>query len=178
MREFTPKEIECLMATWMGARGMDEEQLRAHNRACARYIIHDIPGLAKGLLSDGESVPDLERHCTGLKELISDLAVCEGKGLLQGRHSKALLKEYFAFPHVDIAYLLRKTGVLDSEGAESIERACAEALAAHPKAVEEYLAGKQKALGALVGAVKKQVKADPKDIQDCLARLAGQQKQG
>ena len=161
----------------MGERGMDEEQLKARARAIARYIIHDIPGLAKGLLSEGESVQDLERHCTGLKELLSDLAVCEGKGLLQGRHSKALLREYFAFPHVDIALLLRKTGVLDSEGAEIVERACAQALAEHPKALEEYLSGKQKALGALVGAVKKQVKADPKEIQDCLARLAVQQKQ-
>ena len=58
----------------------------------------------------------------------------------------------------------------------AIEKLVEEALAANPKAVEEFRAGKEKALNALAGQVMKasKGKANPAQVQDILRqKLAG-----
>lgn len=55
----------------------------------------------------------------------------------------------------------------------AIEEACKEAIANNPKAVEDYRAGKGKALGAMVGYVMKVTKgkANPGLVNEILAKL-------
>ena len=54
--------------------------------------------------------------------------------------------------------------------------ACAQAIAANPKMVSDYLGGKEKVIGALIGAVMKATKgkADPSAAQELLIRLMRQ----
>ena len=58
----------------------------------------------------------------------------------------------------------------------ALAQACSNAVAANPKAVEDYRSGKKKAIGALVGSVMKQLsgKADPQETARVLEDLLKQ----
>jgi aspartyl-tRNA(Asn)/glutamyl-tRNA(Gln) amidotransferase subunit B len=94
-----------------------------------------------------------------------------------GRASTGAARQVFealvADPTKDAAGLLASLGLEQLSDAGAIEAACREALAANAKAVAEYRAGKEKALGAVVGAVMKQTagRANPAVVQETLRRL-------
>ena len=72
--------------------------------------------------------------------------------------------------------VIERDGLKQVSDVGAIEKLVEEALAANPKAVEEFRAGKEKALNALAGQVMKasQGKANPAQVQDILRqKLAG-----
>jgi aspartyl-tRNA(Asn)/glutamyl-tRNA(Gln) amidotransferase subunit B len=69
-----------------------------------------------------------------------------------------------------------QSGVQQISDTGALERIVEEVLAANPKSVEEFRAGKEKAFNALVGQVMKAAKgkANPQQVNDLLRRkLAG-----
>jgi aspartyl-tRNA(Asn)/glutamyl-tRNA(Gln) amidotransferase subunit B len=80
-----------------------------------------------------------------------------------------------ANPNKSAAALLAELGLEQVSDPAAIEAACREALDANAKAVAEYRAGKEKALGAVVGQVMKKTggRANPAMVQETLRRLLG-----
>ena len=73
------------------------------------------------------------------------------------------------------AVIIKEEGLAQVSDTGLIERAAEKAIAANPAAVAEFKAGKQKALGALVGAVMKETggKANPKIVNEILLKKLG-----
>ena len=71
--------------------------------------------------------------------------------------------------------IVKEKGLVQVSDTGLIEKAVEKAIAANPAAVAEFKAGKQKALGALVGAVMKETggKANPKVVNEILLKKLG-----
>jgi aspartyl-tRNA(Asn)/glutamyl-tRNA(Gln) amidotransferase subunit B len=93
------------------------------------------------------------------------------KGTVSGKTAKDVLQEMAATGKTaDV--IVKEKGLTQVSDAGLIETAVEKAMAANPVAVAEFKAGKQKALGALVGAVMKETggKANPKIVNEILCR--------
>ncbi len=94
-----------------------------------------------------------------------------------GRASNTAAKQVFAAlverPDRTPEALLQELGLEQISDAGAIEALCREVLAAHAKAVAEFRAGKEKALGAVVGQVMKRSagRANPALVQETLRRV-------
>jgi len=93
------------------------------------------------------------------------------QGTLSGKTAKDVLQEMAATGKTAEA-IVKEKGLTQVSDTGLIEKAVEKAIAANPTAVAEFKAGKQKALGALVGAVMKETggKANPKVVNEILHR--------
>ncbi|MDD5226254.1 MAG: Asp-tRNA(Asn)/Glu-tRNA(Gln) amidotransferase subunit GatB [Candidatus Omnitrophica bacterium] len=93
------------------------------------------------------------------------------KGTVSGKIAKDVLQEMAATGKTaDV--IVKEKGLTQVSDTGLIEKAVEKAIAANPVAVAEFKAGKQKALGALVGAVMKETggKANPKVVNEILQK--------
>ncbi len=98
-------------------------------------------------------------------------------GTISGKAAKELLKEVARGDSVsgDVDELVERKGLRQISDTGALEEAVAEILAANPKLVEDYRAGKEKAFNALVGQVMKATKGkgNPQEVNRILReRLA------
>jgi aspartyl-tRNA(Asn)/glutamyl-tRNA(Gln) amidotransferase subunit B len=96
------------------------------------------------------------------------------KGTLSGKIAKDVFQEMAASGKAADA-IVKEKGLTQVSDTGLIEKAVEKAIAANPTAVAEFKAGKQKALGALVGAVMKETggKANPKVVNEILIKKLG-----
>ena len=96
------------------------------------------------------------------------------KGTLSGKSAKEVLQEMAATGKT-AELIVKEKGLTQVSDTGLIEKAVEKAIAANPTAVAEFKAGKQKALGALVGAVMKETggKANPKVVNEILLKKLG-----
>lgn len=170
-RPFTQRETSAITSSLFGPKALDPASLVTFNRAVARLITQEAVPMLRDVAYDGVTVSEIEDWLPGITELIQDLAVCEASGSIMPRHSKAIMRRFHETPGLDLPALLRETDALAGVDSQTLLDACKTALANDQKACDEFLAGKQKAIGSLVGAVLKAVKADPKEVRDELLRL-------
>jgi aspartyl-tRNA(Asn)/glutamyl-tRNA(Gln) amidotransferase subunit B len=93
------------------------------------------------------------------------------KGTVSGKTAKEVLQEMAATGKTaDV--IVKDKGLTQVSDTGLIEKAVEKAIAANPAAVAEFKAGKQKALGALVGFVMKETggKANPKIVNEILIK--------
>lgn len=106
-----------------------------------------------------------------------DLAALVGliqKGTISGKIAKTVFEEMFASGK-DPETIVKEKGLVQISDESAIAKLCDEAISGNPKAVAEFKAGKEQALGSLVGAVmkKSQGKANPQLVNKMLKeRLA------
>jgi aspartyl-tRNA(Asn)/glutamyl-tRNA(Gln) amidotransferase subunit B len=93
------------------------------------------------------------------------------QGTLSGKTAKDVLQEMAATGKA-AEVIVKEKGLTQVSDTGLIEKAVEKAIAANPAAVAEFKAGKQKALGALVGAVMKETggKANPKIVNEILMK--------
>jgi aspartyl-tRNA(Asn)/glutamyl-tRNA(Gln) amidotransferase subunit B len=93
------------------------------------------------------------------------------QGTLSGKTAKDVLQE-MAATGKSAESIVQEKGLTQVSDTGLIEKAVEKAIAANPAAVAEFKAGKQKALGALVGAVMKETggKANPKVVNEILLK--------
>ncbi len=93
------------------------------------------------------------------------------QGTISGKTAKDVLQEMAATGKM-AEVIVKEKGLVQVSDAGLIEKAVEKAIAANPAAVAEFKAGKQKALGALVGAVMKETggKANPKVVNELLGK--------
>lgn len=109
---------------------------------------------------------DLEYYHYGFKDLLGDIAACLYTKALQPRHAKKIIEDcWHKYCGYDLTQYLIETKLLDEVEGDALLTIVREAMAANPKACEQFKAGKEKAVGAVVGAVMKKQKADPITIQ-------------
>jgi aspartyl-tRNA(Asn)/glutamyl-tRNA(Gln) amidotransferase subunit B len=96
------------------------------------------------------------------------------KGTISGKTAKDVLQE-MAETGKAADGIVKEKGLVQVSDTGLIEKAVEKAIAANPTAVAEFKAGKQKALGALVGAVMKETggKANPKLVNEILINKLG-----
>lgn len=96
------------------------------------------------------------------------------KNTISGKIAKKVFKEMWTNPDAP-EKIVKDKGLVQITDTGAIEKAVAAAIAASPKAVEEYKGGKKKALGALVGQVMKATKgkANPQMVNKMLVAKLG-----
>jgi len=96
------------------------------------------------------------------------------KGTISGKIAKEVYREMFETGK-NAETIVKEKGLTQVSDTGLIEKAVEKAIAANPAAVSEFKAGKQKALGALVGFVMKETggKANPKLVNEILINKLG-----
>jgi aspartyl-tRNA(Asn)/glutamyl-tRNA(Gln) amidotransferase subunit B len=91
------------------------------------------------------------------------------KGTISGKIGKAVFAEMFATGK-DPAAIVKEKGLVQISDESALAKYCDEAIGENPQAVAEYRSGKERAIGALVGAVMKKSKgqANPQIVNKLL----------
>jgi aspartyl-tRNA(Asn)/glutamyl-tRNA(Gln) amidotransferase subunit B len=103
---------------------------------------------------------------------IVELVDAVDNGTISGSAAKSVLEEMVSTGKAAPAIIAEK-GMAQISDDAAIERYVKEAMEKNPKAIEDFKAGKQQALGAIVGYVMKQTKgqANPGKTQEILKRF-------
>ncbi len=133
-------------------------------KLCANWVMVELSGaLNKAGLEIGQS-PVSARQLAGLLRRIAD-------GTISGKIGKQVF-ELMWQSGKDADTLIEEKGLKQITDTGAIERIIDEILAANPKQVEQYRAGKDKLFGFFVGQVMKatQGKANPKQVNELLRK--------
>jgi len=121
----------------------------------------------------------IDEYHYGITEVISGCAVGLKLGVLQHHHVKKIINDCWKHPYVGYGLIqyLNETKILDEIGGSELDAILDEIVVGNTKVCAEIRAGKDKAIGALVGQVMKRCKADPAVVKELLfskIRGAGQ----
>jgi len=140
----------------------------------AKLLLNDVVTL---LRDEGTEIHELEEYHYGMTQLIADCALLQAHGYIESRHVKKILKDCWNYPYVgfDLVQYAHASKIFDEASGDSlmIEVRAVLADVNYAKTVEQVKGGRDKAIGALVGAVMKKVKGDPKQIKEMLASEMG-----
>ena len=135
----------------------------ADPKLAANWIMGD---LAKNLNEDGIDITKSPVSAERLGKMIGLIM----KDMISGKIAKKVFKEMWTNED-EPEKIVKDKGLVQITDTGAIEAAVDAAIAANPKAVEEYKGGKKKAIGALVGQVMKATrgKANPQMVNKMLA---------
>lgn len=135
----------------------------ADPKLAANWIMGD---LAKNLNEDGIDIAKSPVSAERLGKMIGLIM----KDTISGKIAKKVFKEMWTNED-EPEKIVKDKGLVQITDTGAIEAAVDAAIAANPKAVEEYKGGKKKAIGALVGQVMKATrgKANPQMVNKMLA---------
>lgn len=125
-----------------------------------------ITGEVMRLLSDTGTLPE-DLYLDANK--LADIIIMVQDGVINRNSAKTVLSELFQ-NGIDPRLYVEEHGLTMIQCDDEIDTAVTEALAANPKSVEDYLSGKEKAYGFLVGQAMKNLKgkSDPKAVNRIL----------
>ncbi len=136
----------------------------ADAKSAANWIMSD---LSKNLNAENLTIENSPVDAKRLAEMILLIQ----KGTISGKIAKTVFAEMWksADPPEKI---VKDKGLVQITDTGEIEKIVDEVIAKNPKAVEEYRAGKKKAIGALVGQIMKATrgKANPQLVNELLAK--------
>ena len=137
-------------------------KLSGRPQAAGNWIANDLLrelGAARMALADCKVRP---AHVAGLIKLVED-------GVISSSIAKEVFVEMFQTGEAPDALVVRK-GLKQSTDLGELEQWCAAAIAANPKSVTDFKAGKENAINAMKGFVMKQSKgkANPKLVDEIL----------
>ena len=133
-------------------------------KIAANWIMGD---LSKNLNADNLTI---EQSPVDAKRLAKMILLID-KGTISGKIAKTVFVEMWKSPD-DPEKIVKDKGLVQITDTSAIEGIVDEVIANNPKAVEEYKAGKKKAIGALVGQIMKATKgkANPQMVNQLLAK--------
>lgn len=139
--------------------------LSGEPKRTANWLIVDTQQLLKESGKDPEDMVFSAAHLAALVKMAAD-------NKISSNSAKAIFAEMFENDCDPEAYAAEK-GLLIVRDENALKEAVEKAIAANPKAIEDYRGGKKKALGALVGFVMKETrgKADPAEINKLLISM-------
>ncbi|MDN0081191.1 Asp-tRNA(Asn)/Glu-tRNA(Gln) amidotransferase subunit GatB [Crenobacter sp. SG2305] len=178
-----PGQMKVRFAENFGVSAYDANLLTS-SYALARYFEAVAAATGQGKLAanwiNGELAASLNRD--GLDIAQSPLSAERLAGLVvriaDGTVSSKLAKQVFEAmwgSELSADEVIERDGLKQVSDVGAIEKMVDEAIAANPKAVEEFRAGKEKALNALAGQVMKasKGKANPAQVQEILKQKLG-----
>jgi aspartyl-tRNA(Asn)/glutamyl-tRNA(Gln) amidotransferase subunit B len=136
-------------------------------KAAANWITGELSAALNRAETGIESSPIQAEQLAGLLKRIAD-------GTLSGKMAKEVFEAMWSGEGSADA-VIEKRGLKQLSDSGEIEKIVDDVLAANPKSVEEFRAGKEKAFNALVGQVMKasKGKANPAQVNDILKRKLG-----
>ncbi len=136
-------------------------------RACANWVLGELSALLNRLEVEADASPVPARALAGLVKRVLD-------GTVSGKTAKDVF-EAMAAGEGEADAIIGKRGLRQISDAGAIETLVDQVLAANPKLVEDWRAGKEKAFNALVGQVMKasQGKANPAQANAILKAKLG-----
>jgi aspartyl-tRNA(Asn)/glutamyl-tRNA(Gln) amidotransferase subunit B len=136
----------------------------SHPKAVANWVINN---LRAKLTESGTSLEEVKFPSTAIPELI---ALVES-GKISTRIAQDVFAEMFAAGDSP-GQIVEKKGLVQVSDTGALEKFCDEAIAANPRSVEDYKAGKTAALNFLKGQVMKlsKGKANPNVVGELLER--------
>ena len=134
-------------------------------KTVANYVLND---LLSALASAGRTIND----CPIQPEHLDALAALVDSGQINSKQAKEVFSEMFATGKAPAAIAAEK-GLKQESDRGAIESICQEVIAANPKSVEAYRAGKGAAINFLKGQVMKlsKGKANPNLVGEILEKL-------
>jgi aspartyl-tRNA(Asn)/glutamyl-tRNA(Gln) amidotransferase subunit B len=142
-------------------------------KAVANYIANDLLRELAAAAPAGES-PFTVSQCKITAAALGGLVKIIEAGVISKQIAKDVFLEMFRTGDAAEAIVDRKGLRVQADTGE-LEKICAEIIAANPKPVEQYKAGKLTAINALKGQVMKQTKgqANPATVDEVLKKLMG-----
>jgi aspartyl-tRNA(Asn)/glutamyl-tRNA(Gln) amidotransferase subunit B len=136
-------------------------------RTTANWVVGDLMGLLK---ASGEEITDSPVSAEHLGELVKLI----NKGELSGKLAKEILPKMFESGDSP-STIMEREGLKQISDAGALEKLVDETIAANPKQVEQYKAGKTALLGFLVGQVMKASRgqANPAAVNEALKKKLG-----
>jgi aspartyl-tRNA(Asn)/glutamyl-tRNA(Gln) amidotransferase subunit B len=133
-------------------------------KAVANWIIND---LLSALAAAGKGI----ENCPISAEHLDELANLIDAGTISSKQGKEVFAEMFTAGSTASAIVAAR-GLQQQSDSGAIEAFCVEAIAANPRAVAEYKAGKQQSINFLKGQVMKlsQGKANPNIVSEILVK--------
>lgn len=131
----------------------------------ANWVLVELMAL---LNAKGHTITDCRLSPQNLGRLVKMIE----EGAITGKIAKELLPELFEC-NMEPQKLIEKKGIKVMGDTGELEKICAEVIGRNAQAVAEFRAGKEKALGALVGQVMAATKgsANPKMVNEILRKL-------
>jgi aspartyl-tRNA(Asn)/glutamyl-tRNA(Gln) amidotransferase subunit B len=152
------------MADWYEAL---VRALPAEPKLCANWLMGEV---SARLNREQRDLSDSPMSAVSLAALLARIA----DGTLSGKLAKEVFDAMWS-GEGDADDIIERRGLRQISDVGELERIVDEVLAANPKSVEEFLAGKEKAFNALVGQAMKATrgKANPQQVNDLLRRKLG-----
>jgi aspartyl-tRNA(Asn)/glutamyl-tRNA(Gln) amidotransferase subunit B len=147
----------------IGAAGRDQAKL------CANWVMGELAARLNRDERDIAASPVPAAQLAGVVKRIAD-------GTLSSKLAKEVFEALWSGEAADADAVIEARGLKQVSDASAIGPIIDEVLAANPKSVEEFRAGKEKAFNALVGQVMKATKgkANPQQVNDLLRqKLSG-----
>ena len=179
-----PKEMAARFVNEFGVSEYDARLLTA-SRVQAAYFSEAAQASGQGKLvanwMNGELAATLNKEgleLSGCPITAERLAALVGKiadGTLSSKLAKKAFEAMWAEPEATIEAIIEKHGLVQITDTGAIEAMVDEVLANNAKAVEQFKAGNEKALNAIVGQVMKasKGKANPAQVQELVKAKLG-----
>jgi aspartyl-tRNA(Asn)/glutamyl-tRNA(Gln) amidotransferase subunit B len=135
----------------------------------ANWVLNDLQSALKNAGLDMTQCPIVPEALNGLVALVDS-------GKISSTQAKEVFAGMFEAPGKTAEQIAAEKGLKQESDAGAIEALCDQVLAANPKVVAEFKAGKTASINFLKGQVMKlsQGKANPTVVGELLARLLGQ----
>ncbi len=124
------------------------------NHGDAKSVANWLMGeFSKHLNNEGIAI----QECKVTPKQLTDLLVLIEKGTISGKIAKTVFEEMWVTGK-DAQVIVKEKGLVQISDTKEIEAIVDAVIAANPQSVEDYKAGKEKAIGFLVGQIMKQTK--------------------
>jgi len=165
LREYDAQVLSLTRAT--GDYFEIAAKVSGDGRATANWVVGDLMGLLNAAGKEIESSPVSAVHLGELVALIN-------KGELSGKLAKEILPKMFETGDAP-SVVMEREGLKQISDSGALEKIADEVIAANPKQVEQYKAGKTALLGFLVGQVMKASRgqANPAAVNEVLKKKLG-----
>ena len=164
-------DAATLAATRASARFFEDTVAAAGKeqaKLCANWVMGEVAARLNREEKDIAASPLSATQLAGMVKRIAD-------GTLSSKLAKEVFEALWNGEAKDADAIIEARGLKQVSDASAIEPIIDEVLAANPKSVEEFRAGKEKAFNALVGQIMKatQGKANPQQVNDLLRHKLG-----
>jgi aspartyl-tRNA(Asn)/glutamyl-tRNA(Gln) amidotransferase subunit B len=137
-------------------------------KLCANWMMGELTARLNREEKDIAAAPISPAQLAGLVARLAD-------GTLSGKMAKEVFDALWGGEGQDADAIIEARGLKQISDSGALEKIIDEVLAANPKSVEEFRAGKEKAFNALVGQAMKATrgKANPQQVNELLKKKLG-----
>ena len=134
-------------------------------KPASNWLTNELMGKLNSSKKTIKDSPVSSKELAGLIKLIMD-------GTISGKIAKVVFEKMLGTGKA-AEDIVKEKGLVQISDEGAIKKMCEEAIAENPKAVEEFKAGKERALGSIVGAVMKKSKgkANPQLVNEILLKI-------